>query len=385
YGWTARCALQVISYVENRSPEAAGALVEAIRGGKIGFQGLFANLLTGLLDHETLARVVWPAGLLARERGLGFAAAQLSDVPGQTLTFPTVLAASGVRYLATGPNPDRAVPLLSAAEGAAAGLAGDWPAYPQVYWWEGPDGGRVLHWRAHRYGDATRFGFDVGPEEMGRRLSDWLLTNPVFLSPGYAFDIALLYGASAGDNAPMDERLVQNMEEFNRRFAFPRIVPGRAEDFFRDLERRWGAKLPVRRGDTGCYWEDGAASAAAELARFRRAQLAARAAARVRRHGASGRGLPRRLCPRPGARRPRAGLSRAGRRRAASAPGGGRRRGARRAGGRLPPGARLGHRRYSVSHWRRRQGAGQPGRLVRAEPARVRARGGALGAVDRRV
>src|SRR5437899_1457615 len=278
YRWTAECALQVISYVENRSPEAAGALVEAIRGGKIGFQALFANLLTGLLDHETLARVVWPAGLLARERGLGFAAAQLTDVPGQTLTFPTVLAASGVRYLATGPNPERAVPLLSAADGAAAGLAGDWPVYPQAYWWEGPDGGRVLHWRAYRYGDATRFGFDVGPEEMGRRLSDWLLTNPVFLSPGYAFDIALLYGASAGDNAPMDERLVQNMEEFNRRFAFPRIVPGRAEDFFRDLERRWGAKLPVRRGDTGCYWEDGAASTAAERARFRRAQLAGRAA-----------------------------------------------------------------------------------------------------------
>src|SRR5256712_2599805 len=113
---------------------------------------------------------------------------------------------------------------------------------------------------------------------MVRRLSDWLLTNPVFLSPGYAFDIALLSGASAGDNAPRGEGLVQNMEEFNRRFAFPRIVPGRAEDFFRDLERRWGAKLPVRRGDTGCYWEDGAASTAAELARFRRAQLAARAA-----------------------------------------------------------------------------------------------------------
>jgi alpha-mannosidase len=278
YRWTAECALQVISYVENRSPEAAAALVEAIRGGKIGFQAVFANLLTGLLDHETLARVAWPAGLLAREHGLGFAAAQLTDVPGQTLTFPTVLAASGVRYLATGPNPERAVPLLSAAEAAAAGLTGDWPAYPQVYWWEGPDGSRVLHWRAHHYGDGTRFGFDVGPEEMGRRLSDWLLTNPVFLSPHYPFDVALLYGASAIDNAVMDEQLVQHMEEFNRRFAFPRIVPSRAEDFFRELERRYGGKLPVRRGDTGCYWEDGAASTAAELAWFRRAQLVARAA-----------------------------------------------------------------------------------------------------------
>src|SRR5207244_894437 len=44
------------------------------------------------------------------------------------------------------------------------------------------------------------------------------------------------------------------------------------------VERRWGAKLPVRRGDTGCYREDGAASTAAELGRYRAAQLAARAA-----------------------------------------------------------------------------------------------------------
>jgi len=71
---------------------------------------------------------------------------------------------------------------------------------------------------------------------------------------------------------------VDNVEEFNRRYAFPKIVPARAEDFFRDVEQRYGARLPVRRGDTGLYKEDGAASRAAELARFRQLQLAARAA-----------------------------------------------------------------------------------------------------------
>ena len=71
YRWTAECAYQVISYVENRSAPAAEALMQAIRDGKVGFQALFANLLTGLLDHETYARIAWPAGLLARERGLG--------------------------------------------------------------------------------------------------------------------------------------------------------------------------------------------------------------------------------------------------------------------------------------------------------------------------
>ena len=279
YRWTAECALQVISYVENRSPDDAEALLKAIRDAKVGWSALFANLLTGLLDHETAARMVLPAARLAKERGLTYAVAQLTDVPGQSLTFPTILAASGVKYLATGPNPERALPLLPRSEADANHLAGvDWTAYPQLYWWEGPDGSRVLHWRNHRYGDASHFGFDVGAEEMGRRLSDWLIGNPVFQSPEWPYDIALLYGASLWDNALADERMVANLEAYGRRYLFPRIVPGRAEDFFREVERRWGPKLPVRRGDTGLYWEDGAASTAAELAWFRRAQLAARAA-----------------------------------------------------------------------------------------------------------
>src|SRR5256714_14491897 len=112
---------------------------------------------------------------------------------------------------------------------------------------------------------------------MGRRLSDWLLTHPVFLSPAYPYDVALLCGAT-GDNALLDECVVANVGAFTRRFAYPRLVAARPEDFFREVERRWGAKLPVRHGDTGCYREDGAASTAAELGRYRAAQLAARAA-----------------------------------------------------------------------------------------------------------
>src|SRR6266571_2088364 len=252
FHFTAECALQVLSYLENRSPEAGDALVQAIQGGKIGWQALFANMLTGILDHETYARLVWPAGKLARERGLTFLSAQITDVPGQPLTSPLLLAGTA-----------------TATEGTA---------YPQLYYWEGPDGSRVLHWRAHHYGDGTRFGFDVGPDEMGHRLSDWLLDQPAFLAQNWPYDTALLYGADWHDNALMKEAMVANLQEFGRRFTWPRIVPGRAEDFFRDVERRYGTKIPVRRGDTGLYWEDGAASTAAQLAAFRSAQLAARAA-----------------------------------------------------------------------------------------------------------
>lgn len=278
YRWTAECALQVLSYVENRSPAAGAALIEAIRAGKVGFQALFANMLTGLLDHETAARLVWPAGEFARTHGLGFVSAQLTDVPGAPGTLPTLLAASGVRYLASGVNPERALPLLPRDEAARHGLAGDGTTYPQLAWWEGPDGSRVLHWRAHHYGDAVKLGFAEGADAMGRRLSDWLLAHPVLLAADYPADAALLYGIDLQDNAPMREAIVDHIAEFTRRYAFPRIVTGRGEDFFRDVERRHGPRLPVHRGDTGTYWEDGAAAAARELAAFREAQLAARAA-----------------------------------------------------------------------------------------------------------
>lgn len=274
--WSAECAYQIISYLENRSGPAADALVQAIRDGKVGFQALFANLLTGLLDHETYARMVWPAGLLARERGLAFLSAQATGVPGQPLTFPMALAASGVRYLATAVDAERAVPLLAEGDGPRHGLRADSASFPDVYWWEGPDGSRVLHWRGYRGADGLRLGFDRDPEVMARRLADWLGSG-VFLTPAYPFDVILLYGA-VGSNGLMDPLFVDNVEEFNRRFAFPRIVPARAEDFFREIERRYGRTLPARRGDTGLYWEDGAASRAAELARFRSAQLSARAA-----------------------------------------------------------------------------------------------------------
>src|SRR5437867_7523973 len=159
-----------------------------------------------------------------------------------------------------------------------AGTAIEGIAYPQIYYREGPDGSHILRWRAHHYGDGTRFGFDVGPDEMGHRLSDWLLNQPAFLAQNWPYDTALLYGADWHDNALMKEAMVANVEEFGRRYVFPRIVTGRPDEFFRDVERRYGPRIPVRRGDSGTYWEDGAASTAAELAAFRSAQLAARAA-----------------------------------------------------------------------------------------------------------
>src|SRR5207248_1990262 len=97
---------------------------------------------------------------------------------------------------------------------AAAHLTGAWTTYPQLYWWEGPDGSRVLHWRTDRYADGPRFGFDVGAAEMAHHLTDWLLSDPVLAAPGYPYDVALLWGAAPA-NGVVDEGVIANVEEFN--------------------------------------------------------------------------------------------------------------------------------------------------------------------------
>src|SRR5205809_6309580 len=59
FRWTEECALQLVSYVETRAPVAGGALARAVRGGKVGVSAVFAQPLTGILEHETFARVLW--------------------------------------------------------------------------------------------------------------------------------------------------------------------------------------------------------------------------------------------------------------------------------------------------------------------------------------
>src|SRR5437868_5513829 len=92
FRWTAECALPAVSYADNRAPAAGDALVRAIRDGKIGFTALFANLLTGLLDHETFARAAL-ADRPVRRR----AASRLRHRGGRDGAPPGRLAALGPR------------------------------------------------------------------------------------------------------------------------------------------------------------------------------------------------------------------------------------------------------------------------------------------------
>ncbi|MBN1901830.1 hypothetical protein JW926_10960, partial [Candidatus Sumerlaeota bacterium] len=128
------------------------------------------------------------------------------------------------------------------------------------FYWEGPDGSRVLTWLSNGYAQ-TRFMAEAHElsqlEESVSSFIKW------FDSPDYPFDAAYGYGAYS-DNQPMNQDYGNLLEEWNKTYEYPKLIISSGEDFYRYLEENYSEEIPVMRGDFGAFWEDGAGSTAYE-------------------------------------------------------------------------------------------------------------------------
>ncbi|MGH9342803.1 MAG: polysaccharide lyase family protein, partial [Terriglobia bacterium] len=146
--------------METRSQPERKEILSMIRTDKIGLPADYFNLLTGYASLETLYRSLYYTKGLSRKYGLPFDYATTTDVPSYTGAYPSVLASAGIRYWAAGANQDRA-PVLAHEQ---------WNE-KSPFWWEGPDGKKVLFWYSRHYMQVqTLFGLppelDAIPESL---------------------------------------------------------------------------------------------------------------------------------------------------------------------------------------------------------------------------
>jgi len=260
--WNPEQLWAVMAYLEQKSPEAREALLQAIRQGSIAVDALYANLLTGLCQPEELFQAVADAESL-RERGIAVESAMITDIPGWTWGLVPVLAQSGIRYLSLGPNSGHRI-------GHIFALA-DRPFY-----WESPSGEeRILCW-IHGKGYSW-FHTGLIYHLKGKLLPNLLTEKRIFPylrelnEKGYPYDMIPVRYNIGSDNGPPDPTLSDIVAAWNRRYITPKLVISNVASTFRKFEERYGDKLPVVRGDFTPYWEDGAASTARETAMARRA------------------------------------------------------------------------------------------------------------------
>ncbi|MBI4879877.1 MAG: hypothetical protein HY812_09505 [Planctomycetes bacterium] len=259
FRWLPEGLFAVESFLAQADAERREAFLAAVRAGRIGLDALYGNALTALYSDEELFALLDYAVRLRQEHGIAIDSAMISDVPGLSWGLVPVLAQCGVRYLSLGPN-------LSHRRGWIS----VWDDRP--FYWVSPCGRhKVLFWQAGGDGYATfhrwRHPDNEREDKLGERRVLELLDR--LGEQGYPYDLVQLRCNIDGDNGPPDPHLADSVRRWNEQHAFPRIVLATTSRMFHDFEERYGDRLPARRGDLTPYWEDGAASTAADTAQNR--------------------------------------------------------------------------------------------------------------------
>jgi len=265
FKWNCEVAWQVENYLASRKKEQIDEFLRLARGNRLGVQALYVNILTGLCSHEEFCRLNYFAAGLHRREGIPYSSAIINDVPTCVAATPMMLANSGIRYFANGINITRAFTFDRMYEKSPC-------------WWEGPDGSRVLMMFVPSIAAALRMGFhdslDAARQRTLKHLADYEART------AYPYDAVFFNGAS-NDNCFVEPKMPEIVAQWNKRYAFPKVIFCTGAEFFEYIEKHYGADLPVVRGSGGTYWEDGAGSSARETAMVRNAHEAIDAAERL--------------------------------------------------------------------------------------------------------
>jgi len=262
--YTIETGWQLDQFIEQADP----ALVEQLKGriaeGRVALNPLFLNTLTGMNSPEALFRLREFADEIERELGGDCRGASQTDTPSYSWSLCSLLANTGVRHLSTALNQHR------------AWFERNTEIVPPFYW-EAPDGKRVLTWFSYQYGQ-YEYGLTGDVEDTLETLPAYLERR--FPAQSYPWDMLLMHCYYA-DNRPLTFEPAPLIREWNERFRWPKLRGSTIAQFLSRFEERHGERIPVQRGDWGTYWEDGIGSSALATAANARNQAAADQATRL--------------------------------------------------------------------------------------------------------
>jgi hypothetical protein len=254
---------EALAFLE-RYPGRRDELVRRLREGRITLSPFLNNTLWGFQSEEAFLRSLYPARRLERQWGVPIDVAHHSELPSLPWGAATLLAGSGVRWLA--------VPFLE--------YDTDWGGLevPPLFVLEGPDGARVRvvldAWASRRH----NYTQGRAPLEDPKRVAaEWV---PRFESLGaaYAFRDVLALGTH-GDLGPQSagevERFAAAIRTWNAREDAPaRLVNATLAGFCRAIDAAGAVRpaLATVRGDFGHSWEAWPVSLAAHAAAAREAE-----------------------------------------------------------------------------------------------------------------
>ncbi|MFO1490306.1 MAG: hypothetical protein U1F87_05190 [Kiritimatiellia bacterium] len=214
-GWPMK---KIMEDWSGQTPGRLARIRAAFQSGRFTAHALPFSMQTEMMEPEGMVRSLGFASRLARDAGKPLpTGAKMTDVPEHTRLLPTLLKNAGVNFLHLGCNPASAVPRV-----------------PFLFWWEGPDGSRLLTMYT------TDYGGGLFPP------ANW----------PYKTWMAMIM---AGDNqpAPSPATVQTHLRQLKERFPGVRVRLGTLGDFGDRMIREDLSGLPVLREDMPDTWIHG--------------------------------------------------------------------------------------------------------------------------------
>jgi hypothetical protein len=275
FRWVCETFWSVEQFLARATDVDRDALARAVRNGSIGLSASYLNL-SELAGFELLSRITRRAVEYGRSIGAPVKSAMTADVNGHGWGFARALADAGVENLFTCVHTHHGMYPLGRK--------------PAPFYWEAPDGRRVLVWNGEHYHLGNELGLVPGAvssyltkDECDAEMifhDHWSVSEiriPRYFEAlereGYPYDFApVMASGLRSDNAPPSPAIIDTIERWNRAHgANVRIEMVTLSQFFERL-RGEPAEIPVHRGDWPDWWSDGPSGNPTSTMLFRVAQ-----------------------------------------------------------------------------------------------------------------
>jgi len=229
YVWT-MSAWPLKQSLEGSTPENHQKALEILGNEQLVWHLLPYTTHTEFCGLEEWIRGMYISRELSEQYGYYPKDAKMTDVPGHTWIVPSLLKKAGVKFLHLGCNP-----------------ASTPPDVPDIFWWEGPDGERLL-----TYYSKGQYGTGILPPE------EW--EHPVWLA-------MIQTGDNHGAHHP--SIIAEMKQQIIASGSNAELHIGSLQDFAEDFLYR-NPELPVIRGDLADAWIHGVGTAPREVSRVRK-------------------------------------------------------------------------------------------------------------------
>lgn len=233
-------------FLKTRTPQEQERMISAVQKQQLFVPAQYASLLTGFPTAETLIRSLYDSANFSRLHNTPFNYANITDVPSFSWSYASILASSGIKYFLSGSDNVRAPVLLQGR------LNENSP-----FWWEGPDGQKVLLWYSRHYMHMQlMFGL---PPEVAAGSQTLPLYLQMYEKPSYRANGAILFGTQV-ENTDLFPQQAELADQWNSSYAYPKMQYSGFYDALKNIADQFGDNIPTVRGDGGPYWEDGMAA-----------------------------------------------------------------------------------------------------------------------------